>query len=64
MPCGVRKMTHLVVNSMTICHHITSFKREFESHWLMEHNLFVSLDSKLRAKQFDNSVNKANLKEI
>lgn len=25
----------------------TSFKREFESHWLMEHNKFVCLDSKL-----------------
>lgn len=26
----------------------TSFKREFESHWLMEHNLFVCLDSTLQ----------------
>lgn len=26
----------------------TSFKRESESHWLMEHNWFVCLDSELR----------------
>lgn len=26
----------------------TSFKRESDSHWLMEHNWFVCLDSELR----------------
>lgn len=30
-------------------YYITSFKREFESHWLMEHNWFV-LESELIKK--------------
>lgn len=28
----------------------TSFKRESESHWLIEHNWFVFLDSELRSR--------------
>lgn len=38
-------------------HFCTSFKREFESHWLMEHNWSVCLDSELRQPKKHSTVN-------